>query len=116
MQKRCLRNGKKSTEYKIKIAEEFLEEFDEICEYISINLKSPQASNLLRQKVINKVLLLKKAPKIFAKIKKFSKTKKQYRRIIINNYVIVYTIDEKEKIVYIAHIYYGQRNYIDNLL
>lgn len=33
--------------------------------------------------------------------------------MIVNNYVILYTINELEKIVYIAHIYYGGRNYLD---
>ena len=116
MLKLCLRNGKKSTEYKIKLTQEFLEEFDDICEYISSKLKNQEASNLLRQKVVSKVLLLRKSPKMFAKIRKISKTKKQYRRMVINNYVILYTIDDEEKNVYIMHIYYGERNYIDDLL
>ena len=33
--------------------------------------------------------------------------------MVINNYVILYSIDEPEKIVFIAHIYYSGRNYID---
>ena len=41
------------------------------------------------------------------------RTERQYRRLVVNNYVILYTIDEEEKIVYIAHIYYGGRNYLD---
>ena len=32
--------------------------------------------------------------------------------MVVNNYVILYTIDEIEKIVYVAHIYYGGRNYL----
>ena len=46
-------------------------------------------------------------------IEKTDRTERQYRRMIVNNYVILYTIDELEKIVYIAHIYYGERNYLD---
>ena len=36
--------------------------------------------------------------------------------MVINNYVILYTIDKAEETVYVAHIYYGGRNYIDNLV
>ena len=46
-------------------------------------------------------------------IEKADRTERQYKRLVVNNYVILYTIDEEEKIVYIAHIYYGGRNYLD---
>ena len=47
---------------------------------------------------------------------KKNRTERKYRRMVINNYVILYTIDKAEKNVYVAHIYYGGRNYIDNLI
>lgn len=103
-------------EYNIQLAEEFLKEFDEVCNYISLKLKAPDASNRLREKVMYNVLLLEESPKMHPAIEKINKTERQYRRIVVNNYVILYTIDEKEKTIYIAHIYYGGRNYIDDLL
>lgn len=103
-------------EYNIELTEEFLTEIDEIYDYISNNLKAPNAAKRLREKVMYNVLLLEKSPMMFEKIEKMSKTKRQYRRIVINNYVILYTVDEKEKNIYISHIYYGGRNYIDGLL
>lgn len=116
MQDKFLKNGKKDMTYSIKLTEEFIEEIDEICDYISISLKAPDAANRLREKVIYNVLLLEKSPRMFAKIGKMSKTERQYRRIVVNNYVILYTIEEKDKTIYVAHIYYGGRNYIDDLL
>lgn len=95
-------------EYSIKLTDQFLEEFEEICDYITNELKNMKASNRLREKVINNVLLLEKSPKIC--------TERQYRRMVVNNYVILYTIDEAEKIVYVAHIYYGGRSYLDDCL
>ena len=103
-------------EYNIELTEEFLTEIDGIYDYISNNLKAPNAAKRLREKVMYNVLLLEKSPMMFEKIEKMSKTKRQYRRIVINNYVILYTVDEKEKNIYISHIYYGGRNYIDGLL
>lgn len=102
-------------EYNIKLAEEFLEEFEEICNYISDKLKSPDISIQLRRRVIYKISLLEKIPRMFAKIKKMSRLNKQYRRIVINNYIILYAIDDNKKTVYIMHIYYGRRNYFDDL-
>lgn len=101
-------------EYSIKLADQFLEEFEEICEYISNKLKNIDASNRLREKVIDNVLLLENSPKMYTKIEKTDRTERQYRRMVVNNYVILYTIDELEKIVYVVHIYYSRRNYLDS--
>lgn len=100
-------------EYRVKLTEQFLEEFEEICEYISNKLKNIVASNRLREKVIYNILLLENSPRMCTEIEKANMIERQYRRLVVNNYVILYTIDEDEKIVYIAHIYYGGRNYLD---
>jgi len=101
--------------YRVKLAEEFLEEIAEIYYYISVILQAQHAAKRLIQKINKNLFLLRNSPKLFTKIEKYSKTKRRYRRLLVNNYVILYTIDETEKIVYVAHIYYGGRNYIDNL-
>ena len=41
-----------------------------------------------------------------------AKREMKYRRIVIKNYVVLYTIDEENKIVYISHMYYKKRNYL----
>ena len=94
-------------EYKVKLTNQFLDEFEETCDYISNKLKNIDASNRLREKVIYNILLLENSPRMCTEIEKTNRTEKQYRRMIVNNYVILYTINELEKIVYIAHIYYG---------
>ena len=100
-------------EYRVKLTAQFLEEFDEIIDYISSQLKNIDASNRLREKVTNNILLLENSPRMYTGIEKTDRTERQYRRMIVNNYVILYTIDELEKMAYIAHIYYGGRNYLD---
>ena len=100
-------------EYRVKLTAQFLEEFDEIIDYISSQLKNIDASNRLREKVTNNILLLTQRSTVCTGIEKTDRTERQYRRMIVNNYVILYTIDELEKMEYIAHIYYGGRNYLD---
>ena len=114
MPEKSLRNGKQNMEYKVKLADQFIDEFEEICNYISNNLKNIDASNRLREKVMYNVLLLENSPKMCTEIEKTDRTKRKYRRMNINNYVILYTLDEMEKIVYVAHIYYGGRNYLNS--
>ena len=100
-------------EYRVKLTAQFLEEFDEIIDYISSQLKNIDVSNRLREKVTNNILLLENSPRMCTGIEKTDRTERQYRRMIVNNYVILYTIDELKKMVYIAHAYYGGRNYLD---
>ena len=113
MLEKFLRDGKRNMEYSIKLTDQFLDEFEEICGYISNKLKNIDASNRLREKVIYNVLLLENSPKMCTEIEKIDRTERQYRRMTVNNYVVLYTIDEPEKIVYVAHIYYGRSNYLD---
>ena len=100
-------------EYRVKLTDQFLDEFEEICNYISNKLKNIDASNRLREKVIYNILLLENSPRMCIEIENVDRAERQYRRLVINNYVILYTIAEPEKTVYIAHIYYSGRNYID---
>ena len=51
-------------------------------------------------------------PQIHTKIEKYDSLKRIYRRIVIKNFIILYTIDEENKIVYVSHMYYGRRNYL----
>ena len=35
-----------------------------------------------------------------------------FRRIVVNNYVILYLVSESNHTVYISHMYYGKRDYM----
>ena len=65
MLEKYLKDGKRNMEYSVKLAEQFLDEFEEICDYISNKFKNIDASNRLREKVIYNVLLLENSPKMW---------------------------------------------------
>lgn len=100
--------------YKTKMTEDFIHDVYEICEYINNKLKLTEASKRLREKVRLKVLFLENTPMMFSVIEKYDRVKRRYRRAIINNYVMLYTIDND--IVYISHLYYNGRDYLNVLL
>lgn len=54
-------------------------------------------------------------PKRNMVIKRILEIELEYRRLIIKNFVVIYTVSEKEKTVYIVHMFYGRSNYL-NLL
>lgn len=67
-------------------------------------------------KVEKSIQSLEHSPKLYAEIDKSDELKRIYRRIVIKNFVILYTIDENDSVVYVSHMYYGGRNYLDNSL
>ena len=98
--------------YEIEFTEDCREELDEIYEYISEKLVAENSAKKLMRKMRNAVMDLSESPNLHIKIKKKNKLKREYRRIVIDNFVVLYTVEESSKKVYIAHMYYGRRNYL----
>ena len=88
------------------------EEIDEIYEYISEKLVAENSAKKLMRKMRNAVMDLSESPNLYMKIEKKDKLKREYRRIVIDNFVVLYTVEESSKKVYIAHMYYGRRDYL----
>lgn len=83
-----------------------------IYEYISNNLKEDSSAKKLMTEVLDKVLNLAKLPEIYVKIGKVDNLKLEYRRMVVKNYIVLYTVDNKKKKVYIMHMIYGKRDYL----
>lgn len=96
-------------DYTIKIAEEFTEEFEEICNYILKELNALDAVYKLKEKIKYKFSFLKIEPKMYTQINKLSKIKNTYRRIIVNNYIILYTIDEKKSCLCCSYLLWRKK-------
>lgn len=104
-------DSKKET-YEIEFTEDARFEIREIYEYIYNNLENLDSAKKLMKKLKDSIFDLTESPKIYAKIEKRDKTKREFRRMIVNNYIILYTIDEERKKLYISHMYYKKRNYL----
>lgn len=100
-------------QFKIVFTTDCKQEMDDIYNYISNKLYAPKAAKELMNKVETTIQSLKDMPKAYMTIKKYDELKMEYRRIVINNYVIIYTISEEKNIIYIAHMYYGRSNYFE---
>ena len=100
-------------QFKIVFTDNCKQEMDDIYNYISNNLYAPKAVKKLMNKVEKTIQSLKDMPKAYATIKKYDELEMEYRRIVINNYVIIYTISEQDNIIYIVHMYYGRSNYFE---
>lgn len=97
--------------YEIEFPENCKEEISEIYQYISENLVSENSEKRLMRKLRNKVNYLSYNPEIYEKIHRKNLRNQEFRKFIVDNYVILYAIDKPKKIVYISHMYYNKRNY-----
>ena len=78
-------------------------------------LKAEEASNRLRQKIKSDIRELKDSPLSHTKIGKRDRFNREYRRIVIDNYVMLYSIIEEDNVILVSHMYYGGRNYLEDL-
>lgn len=101
--------------YKISFTKDSIFEMDNIYDYITENLYNIQAAKNLMQKVENSIYTLKNMPRKYMIVKKVDELDLEYRRIVVDNFIIIYTINEYIKTVYIVHIYYSGSNYLNNI-
>lgn len=104
-----------SNQYQVEFTDECMKEIRKIYNYIKEELYAEQEAQNLMNKVEEYTNNLSYAPRIYAEIDKYIGTDKIYRRIVINNYVILYTIEEETKKVYVSHMYYSGRDYINKI-
>jgi Plasmid stabilization system protein len=91
------------------------EDIDDIAEYILHELKNPQATVKFLNDIETSYSRVSENPKMYSLCNDGRLAQKKYRKIVINNYLIFYRIDEKKKTVYIVRVVYGGRNYPEML-
>jgi len=107
-----LRRNTGSSIFKIEYTEHYIEEVAQIYEYLSKELKENNAARRLIDKVNMRILRLETNPQMYVKIGKTDRLKRDYRRILVENYIILYTIDYSQKIVFVSSIFYSRKNYL----
>lgn len=101
-----------TSKYKVIITPTASREMTRIYEYIREDLDAENAAINLMKQVETEFDRLQRSPYIYAEIEQYDDLKRKYRRIVVKNYVLLYTIDELEHVVFVSHMYYGRRNYI----
>ncbi len=82
----------------------------EIVKYISAELKNPVAASKLAEEFIasaENICIFPYSNNVYTPIKSLEK---EYRRIIVKNYMMFYTVDEKTKTVTIMRVIYAKRD------
>jgi plasmid stabilization system protein ParE len=87
------------------------EDLDGIFDYITNILEAPVAANRLMAKIEKSIQGLKATPRIGPKCRDEALSKKGYRKLIIDNYIAFYLVNDEEKTIIVMRVIYGRRNY-----
>lgn len=92
-----------------------LQDMKDIAIYISHILHNPIAAEKITTQIVDAANMLLDFPYSNAVYVPIKPLKYEYRKLIVENYILFYTVDEKEKTITVSRIIYGRRDY-ENIL
>lgn len=98
-------------DYKIIVTDVATEELEGIFDYISRNLNNKSATEKLKLKIEKLFLWLEQNPYLATRVH-IKPQNKIYRRLVINNYIVLYKVEEEKKQVIVYRVLYGRRDYL----
>ena len=98
-------------EYKFKVTPAAADDLDAIDTYITDTLYAPAAALNLMAEFEKSFCSLCAAPYRCELSRNESLREKGYRRLVVKNYVALYLVDDTEKLVIIARVFYGAMDY-----
>lgn len=101
-----------SNRYTFKFTKKASLDYEGIYKYISQELYAIAAADNLINKMETGIRQLCVMPFIGSCIQDVSLKQKGYRKLLIDNYIIFYIVDETKRIVYIMRILYGAMDYM----
>ncbi len=102
-------------EYSINITSQFREELDEIYYYIYFTLSSPNTAKVLYSKIKKTIFNLNLFPERYPKLLISKYKHRNIRKAIVNNFIIVFEVDNISFEVFILHIFHGSQAYWNKL-
>ena len=101
--------------YKLIISALAHDDLRNIISYIATTLCAPEAATRFSDEVKKCYGQLKNNPMIYALCNNARLNKEGYRRAVIKKYVLIYKVDEAEKIVKIYRLFYGAQDYVNKI-
>ena len=98
--------------YKLIVSELAHQDLDKIVAYISVELVNPTAAGNFLDEIDKCYGFLKSNPWMYEKCQDKHLEREGYRKALIENYLLVYKIDEATKTVNILRFFYGAQDYV----
>ena len=97
--------------YRLIITELAHQDLDNIVSYIVVRLANPAAASSFLDEINKCYEYLRSKPIMYSKCYDSRLEKEGYRKAVINNYIMVYKVDEEAKMVSILRFFYGAQDY-----
>jgi plasmid stabilization system protein ParE len=105
-----------SNDYEIEVTNSAHLEIAETFEYIAETLFAPKAALSLWENIQKVYGTLKKSPYLYSVSDHQELAAKKIRRVVIGRYLLLYTVDDTLKTVFILHFVFGGRDYLNTVL
>lgn len=99
--------------YKVVETELAVQDLNGILEYIAGSLSNPTAASAFADEVEKCYASLERMPLMYEQCQDVQLRALGYRKALIKNYLLIYRVDEAEKIVSILRFFYGGQNYVE---
>ena len=96
--------------YAYKFTQKAETDLDDILRYIGEELSNPSAAATFARKLFEAIDNVRNFPLSAMLLDNEFLSDKNVRRVVVDNYVMYYTVRQSEQTVYIVRIVYGKRN------
>lgn len=96
--------------YKVKIHPRAIRELDSIYEYIANEKAAPENAKGQADRIKKAILNLDTFPQSHQQRTEGRYAERGYRQLLVDNYIVVFRIDETNKTVYVITVQYQGRN------
>ena len=96
--------------YTVKIYPQAIRELDDIYEYIANDKQSPENAKNQAGRIKSAILSLDTFPESHQNRMNGRYAGKEYKQLLVDNYVVIFKIDKEQRIVYVVTVQYHGRN------
>lgn len=100
--------------YKVELTPEAKADLRGVHEYITREFYDSETARKQSDRILKAAETLAVFPKLY-RVRKRNTSGQEFRYMPVDNFVIIYTVDDSKHIVNVLHILYGRRNF-ENIL
>lgn len=97
--------------YRLEYLPSAMQDMKEIVWYISHALSNPTAANKIAVALIEVADKIPEFPYSNPAYTPIRPLKREYRKLLVQNYLLLYWVDEQKKVVTVARVVYAKRDY-----
>ena len=101
-------------QYEIIIKNSANKDLNQISKYIIDNFKSINIAEKLLARINKRISILQEYPNAFQTLNNYQYKGYKCKRLVVENYSIIYYILEEQKKVIIIHVFYNKRNFFNS--